>query len=70
MKFEDLRVSMAEVQNVLFEYDKANEDYPAFTFWRQYMDLVSILLALTKALRSSDWKLYNHQEFDALVCCI
>ena len=51
VKFEDLRLSMAEVQNLVFEYDKANEDYPAFTFWWQYMGLVSILLALTQALR-------------------
>ena len=51
-------VKVEEVQSLLAEFDKANENKPTFTFWRQYMDLVSILLAFTQALRCGDWKLY------------
>ena len=56
--YEDLVLKVGEVQDILAEFDKANEDKPTFTFWRQYMDLVSILLAFTQALRCGDWKLY------------
>ena len=56
--YEDLVLKVGEVQDLSAEFDKANEDKPTFTFWRQYMDLVSILLAFTRALRCGDWKLY------------
>ena len=51
-------LKVEEVQDLLAEFDKANENKPTFTFWRQYMDLVSILLAFTQALRCGDWELY------------
>jgi len=50
--YEDL-----QGQGLLAEFDKANEDKQTFTFWRQYLDLVSILLAFTWALRCGDRKL-------------
>ena len=42
----------------LREFDKCNSDNPTYLFWRQYMDQVGVLLRLTRALRSGDWKLY------------
>lgn len=51
-------LKVGEVQDLLAEFDKANKDKPTFTFWQQYMDLVSILLAFTWALRCGDWNLY------------
>ncbi|KAL2081649.1 hypothetical protein ACEWY4_023502 [Coilia grayii] len=56
--YEELVLKVEKVQDLLAEFDKANKDKPTFTFWRQYMELVSILLAFTRALRSGDWKLY------------
>lgn len=53
-----LVLKVGEVQELLAEFDKANEDKPTFTLWRQYMEHVSILLAFTRALRCGDWKLY------------
>ena len=52
--YEDLVLKVGEVQDLLAEFDKANEDKPTFTFWQQYMDLVFILLAFTQALRCGD----------------
>ncbi|KAJ3610374.1 hypothetical protein NHX12_022466 [Muraenolepis orangiensis] len=56
--YEELVLKVGEIQDLLVQFDKANEDKPTFTFWRQYMDLVSILLAFTRALRCGDWNLY------------
>lgn len=56
--YEDLVLKVGEVQDLLAEFDNDNEDKPTFTFWQQYMDLVSILLAFTQALRCGGWKLY------------
>ena len=42
----------------LQEFDKCNSDNLTYLFWRKYMDQAGILLRLTRALRSGDWKLY------------
>lgn len=51
-------LKVEKIQDLLAEFDKANKEKPTFTFWRQYMVLVSILLAFTRVLRCGDWKLY------------
>ena len=45
------------LNDLLKEYDKAHEHMPTFTYWRKYMDLVTILLAFTRALRSDQERL-------------
>ena len=40
------------------EFDNSNSDDPTLMLWRTYMQLVSILLAFTRAIRIGDWHLY------------
>jgi len=40
------------------EFDSSNSDDPTLMLWRTYMQLVSILLAFTRAIRDGDWHLY------------
>ena len=40
------------------EFDNSNFDNPTLMLWRTYMQLVSILLAFTRAIRVGDWHLY------------
>ena len=56
--YEDIVMKAGEVQDFLADFDEANEDKPTFTFWRQYMELVIIVLAFTQALSCGDWNLY------------
>lgn len=46
------------ILDFLLVYDQQNRDKPAFSYWRQYMALVSILLQFTRALRCGDWNMY------------
>jgi hypothetical protein len=56
--YGDLVLNIEEIQDLLAEYDKENSSRLTFTYWRQYMELVSILLAFTRALRNGIWSLY------------
>lgn len=61
-KLKQLQYAMkkvGELEDLLAEFDKANKDKPTFAFWRQYMELVSILLAFTQGPRCGDCKLYT-----------
>ncbi len=49
---------LAEIPCALKEFDESHGDNPTFHYWRQYMDMVSILLRFTRALRSGNWKLF------------
>ena len=40
------------------EFDSSNSDDPTLMLWRTYMQLVSILLAFTRAIWIGDWHLY------------
>jgi len=40
------------------EFESSNSDDPTLMFWRTYIQLVSILLAFTRAIRVGDWHLY------------
>jgi len=40
------------------EFDSSNSDDPTLMLWRTYLQLVSILLAFTRAIRFGDWHLY------------
>ena len=56
--YQDLLLSVEKIQVILKDFDAAHCNEPTFAYWRQYMDLVSILLAFTRALRCGDWQLY------------
>ena len=57
-----LHILLPKISNLLdlmatFDKETAVEN-PNFAYWRQYMDLVSILLRFTRAARDGNWALY------------
>ena len=49
---------ISQVIELIKKFDEAHQDNPTFCYWRKYMNLVSILLRFTRALREGDWELY------------
>ena len=47
-----------EMITTLDAFDKSRENAPTYLFWRQYMELVLLLLRFTRAFRSGNWELY------------
>ena len=47
-----------EMITTLDAFDKSRENTPIYLFWRQYMELVLLLLRFTRAFRSGNWELY------------
>ena len=57
-KIAELLPLLQNISDMFAQYDADNADKPTFTFWRQYMQLVSILLKFTQAARDGNWALY------------
>ena len=47
-----------KASSLLKDFDTAREKDPTLRYWRTYMELVSILLRFTHAIRDGDWHLY------------
>ena len=53
-----LIAQVSQVTELIKKFDAAHQDNPTFYYWRKYMNLVSIFLRFTRALREGDWELY------------
>lgn len=49
---------IAPVLGLLKEFDKSQSQNPTFKYWRQYMDMVSILMGFIRADREGNWSLH------------
>ena len=54
----NLLFQMNPLLELLAEYDAAEACKTMFKLWRQYMDMVSILLRFTRAMRDGSWQLH------------
>ena len=54
-KLEEILVD-TDMSGMLKEFEKDRS--PSFTYWRQYMELVSLLLQFIRAERTANWKLH------------
>lgn len=57
-KVAELMSHLSELSGTLKEFDQSHQNNPTFAYWRQYMEMVSILLRFTRALRSGNWRLF------------
>ena len=55
---EELLPHLKDLLILLDEYEVDHLDNPTFSFWRQYMKMVGILLRFTRAVREGNWLLY------------
>ena len=55
---QEMTSLMQGVLENLTDFDEANSHNPTYCFWRQYMNMVEILLRFTRALRTGNWELY------------
>lgn len=55
---KELVSCLQNIPQLLTEFEEHNNEAPTFTFWRQYMELVGILLRFIRATREGNWKLY------------
>ena len=56
--YTDLLTHMDNLSNLLEDYEEERSGSPTFRYWQQYMELISILLTITRSLRCGDWHLY------------
>lgn len=56
--YSNLIDEVAEVTGIVKEFDATHQDDSTYRYWRQYMNLVSILLRFTRAIREGNWELY------------
>ena len=54
----NILVHLELAQNLLSEFDNVNAGNATYVFWRQYMNLVAILLRFTRAIRDGQWDLF------------
>ena len=64
---EEVLPLLEDVMELLKEYDNSEHaEDPTYTFWRQYMELVGILLRFTCAIRDGNWHLYKSSFLEML----
>ena len=50
--------NLTNIREIFEEFDAEHKDDATFCFWRTYMQLVSILLRFTRAIREGNWDLF------------
>lgn len=56
--YSNLIDEVGKVTDIVKEFDATHQDDSTYQYWRQYMNLVSILLRFTRAIREGNWELY------------
>jgi hypothetical protein len=56
--FEELVEATTELFALLDDFDTSQSDCPTFTYWRQYMEMIAILLGFIRAEREGNWELH------------
>lgn len=56
--YDNLVNSISGIIDFLQEFDNSNSQNPMFRYWREYMDMVSILLGFIRAEREGNWELH------------
>ena len=63
---QHLSEELKSLKDALTSFDEEHADVPSVLFWRQYMEMVAILLRFTRAIRDGNWKLYISTFADML----
>lgn len=54
------------MKDILTSFDEEHTDVPCILFWRQYMEMVALLLRFTRAIRDGNWTLFLSALADML----
>lgn len=56
--FEKLVTAATGIFPLLEEFDKSKTENPTYLYWREYMEMVSILMGFLRAEREGNWELH------------
>lgn len=57
-EYQDALSKMNPLMEIIQEFDSSHKENSTIQYWRMYMDIVSILLRFTRAIREGDWELF------------